>query len=248
MSLIQQMYDLVLLDQNIRGLSGRLDVASRRFAFQQDKSTQLQHQQAEMDHQFKHAQVKVSELEKQTAEIDERIERQRQQMNTVNNNKEYSSLLIEINTLKSEKGKVEDQTLEQMTQVEAMRQELSGIADRIGDQQKLVIVAESEVEECRSEVGDTLDRLMKERTEAKQQLPSKMRDTFDRLVRMHDGDAVASVVEENRRTHEYSCGGCYLAIPVETVSTLMSSDDIVVCTNCNRMLMLDQNLKTSLVK
>lgn len=248
MSQIQQMYDLVLLDQKIRGISGRLDAASRRLAFQQDKITQLQQQRVEMDQQFKHAQVKVSELEKQTAEIDERVERQRQQMNTVNNNKEYSSLLIEINTLKNEKGKVEDQALEQMTQVEAMRQELSGIADRVGDQQKLVTVAELEVEECRSEVGDTLDRLTKERTEAQQQLPSKMRDTLDRLVRMHDGDAVASVVEENRRTREYSCGGCYLAIPVETVSTLMSSDGIVVCTNCNRMLMLDQNLKTSLVK
>ena len=248
MSQIQQMYDLVLLDQKIRGISGRLDAASRRLDFQQDKITQLQQQRAEMDQQFKHAQVKVSELEKQTAEIDERVERQRQQMNTVNNNKEYSSLLIEINTLKNEKGKVEDQALEQMTQVEATRQELSGIADRVGDQQKLVTVAELEVEECRSEVGDTLDRLTKERTEAQQQLPSKMRDTLDRLVRMHDGDAVASVVEENRRTREYSCGGCYLAIPVETVSTLMSSDGIVVCTNCNRMLMLDQNLKTSLVK
>lgn len=248
MSQIQQMYDLVLLDQKIRGISGRLDVAGRRLAFQQDKITQLQQQHTEMDQQFKHAQVKVSELEKQTVEIDERIERQRQQMNTVDNNKEYSSLLIEINTLKDEKGKVEDQALEQMTQVESMGQELGGISDRVGDQQKLVTVAELEVEECRSEIGDTLDRLTKERTEAQQQLPSKMRDTFDRLVHMHDGDAVASVVEENRRTREYSCGGCYLAIPVETVSTLMSSDDIVVCTNCNRMLMLDQNLKTSLVK
>ena len=248
MSHVQQMYDLVLLDQKIRGLSGRLDAASRRLSIQQDKITQLRQQHAEMGEQLKHAQVKVTELEKQTVEIDERIKRYREQMNTVNNNKEYSALLIEANTLKNEKGRAEEQTLEQMTQVEEMQQELSGLAHRVEEQQKLVAVAESEAEACRIEVGETLDKLTQERNEAQQQLPSKMRLTFDRLVRLHDGDAVASVVEENRRTREYSCGGCYLAIPVETVSTLMSGDDIVVCTNCNRMLVLDQDLKTSLVK
>ena len=114
MSQIEKLRELFLLDKQVRGMTTRLDVATNRLGAQRTRLTQFQQQHTEMEDQIKHARVKASELEKQANEIEERIERQRELMNSVKNNKEYSALLIEVNTLKIDKDKAEEEALEQM--------------------------------------------------------------------------------------------------------------------------------------
>ena len=123
------------------------------------------------------------------------------------------------------------------------------MTDKAHAQKTLVAVGQSEIEACKSEVGEQLDRLISERSTAEKDLSANALSTFKKLADIHDGDAMATVTEENRRTMEYGCGGCYLSIPVERGSTLMSSsDEIVICPNCNRMLFMDQDLKAAIVK
>ena len=249
MTIVEKMHDLIILEQKVGSISARLNAATNRLKAQQAKIERLTQQHVEMVDQVKHAQVRTSELEKQSNEIEERISRQREKMNTANNNKEYSALLIEINTLKDDRSKTEDEALVHMEQVDSLQDDLKELASRVKEQTKLVELADAEVQACQAEVGQQFDELTRQRDAAAEELPGDMRTVFRRLTQLHGGEAVASVVEENRRTLEYSCGGCYLSIPVEAVSTLMSNPDtLVTCTNCGRMLIIDQQLKTSIVK
>lgn len=247
MSLQQQIKDLHLLDAQVRGLSGRLNAATRRRDAQANKLEQLQTQHRELEEQLKHCQAAATAAEKQVAEVDARIDEHREQMNTVTSNKQYSALLVEVNTLKDQKSKLEEQALAEMTGVEECRNSLGELDQQIAEQQKLVASADAEVEAARSEVGDRLDDVKKQRDDAANELPDDVLRDFERLADAYEGEAVVEIEEQDRRRMEYTCGGCFMSLPFETVNKLLTrTDEIVHCTNCNRILYAGSELKEAL--
>ena len=247
MALQEQMYELFLLDRQVRGMRRRLDVAKRRLGKQETTLNQLQRQRTELTDQLKHSQVKAADLENEIRSHEQRIEHLRQQMNTITSNKEYSAVLVELNSLKEDKSKLEDETLNQMGEVDRVRQQIQELDGQVEKQTALVARAQQEVESSRADVEPQLDALAGQHAQAQQLLPAEAQETFRRLQDTHEGEAMASVTEENRRSMEYSCGGCYISIPVERVNVLMvDQDQIVCCPNCGRILYLDQELKTSI--
>lgn len=246
MSVQEKLRSLFLLDSQLRGIRSRLDAAINRLGKQKGKLEQLERQRSELAEQLKQNQVKSASLEMQVAEVDARVTTLRTQMNSVKNNKEYSALLIEVNTLKLEKGKVEEQTLEQMSKVEQLKQEATDLDARAAEQAKLVGVAESEVAQCRAELGQQLDDLTARRNQAEQEVPPEARAIFNKLCDIHEGEALAVVGEESRRHMEYTCGGCYMLLPVERVNALMRRpDDVICCPSCGRILYMEEELKAS---
>jgi len=249
MSLQEQVYDLFLLDQQVRGLESRLASAMRRVHAQKAKLDRLSHQDAELRAQIKRVKVKVATSEDTIQSGQERINKLREQMTQVKSNKEYSALLIEVNTLKVESGKVEDQALEEMGQTDLLENELSELAVKVAEQQKLAQLAQGEVDKCQTEVGHELNRLKIQRDDAAAQVPEDVRGRFNRRADAYEGQAMATVVEDNRRAMEYSCGGCYMSIPVEHVNSLMSyPNQVVECPSCGRILYMDRELKADLAK
>lgn len=249
MPVTQQLYALYLLDRQIHGLTSRVDSTKARVQQQAGRLAQYQRQYHEMVDQLKHARAKASELEKEALDVGLRIDHQREVMNTVTNNKQYSALLIEVNTFREEKNKIEEIALEQLGQIEVMEGELGTLVERVQSQTKLVNLAEAEVAESEAEIKQQLEELQGQRASAAAGLSPTARAMFDQVNHTHDGEGMAPVVEMSRRNREYSCGGCYLTIPVERVSGLMSSaDQVVVCPNCNRILYLEQDLRTALTR
>ncbi len=247
MSLLDDLRELFHLDQQVRGMQKRLDAATRRHNAQQTKLSQLNQQSQEVADQLKQAKVKASTLENQTKEAEQRIEHLREQMQSVRSNKEYSAVLVELNTLKVDNGKVEDELLAQLGEIDRLNEQAEAFEARVADQQKLVNNAQAEIESCRAEIGHELDSVTAKRGEAEQRLPTEIREQFNRTAHVHEGEAMAVVIEENRRRMEYTCGGCYMAIPVERVNSLMTlKDQIIFCPNCSRILYIDQELKESI--
>jgi len=247
MPLQDQLRELFKLDQRVRGLRTRLDSAVIREKAQQTKLNQFTQQRDELATQLKQVKVKASEFEKQVNEIDERIDHLREQMNAVNNNKEYSALLVEVSTIKNEKGKIEEEALTQMAQVESLTTSLTAADEKVTEQQKIVELATTEVAERKEEVGEQLDEATKDRDAALVNIPEDAQNQFNRQANIHDGDALASVIEENRRHLEYSCGGCYIGLPIERVSTTLSQQDSIVnCPSCGRILYVEKDLRESM--
>ena len=246
MSLSEKLRELFLLDQQVRGLRSRLDSALRRLEVHKTKLSQLNRQRDELVAQYKTARAKAMGLELQIKEADERISKLREQMNNVKTNKEYSALLVEVNTLKSEKSKIEDQALGELGQADEIDKQVKELEATIADQEKILHLAEKEVQDCRGEVGARLESLTIERDAALNELPQEAKQQFQKSAQLHDGDGMAAVIEESRRHKEYTCGGCYIGLPVERVNALMVSDLIVVCPSCGRILYIEAELKTAM--
>ncbi|MEX0655042.1 MAG: C4-type zinc ribbon domain-containing protein [Phycisphaeraceae bacterium] len=247
MPLQDHLYELFLLDQQVRGLRSRLDAGLRRHQAQQNKLEQLQQQHHELSSQLRLTQTKAQSLEKQSSDHEARITELRNRMNNVTSNKEYSALLVEVNTLKIEKGKLEDQALEQMSEVETLKQHAEEIAGKIEAQKTLLAGAEKDVAEARAEVGDRLDDVTAKRDAAAAAIPADARAVFERLADSYEGESMAEVEEANRRRMEYNCGGCYMSLPIERVNgIMMRNNELVTCPNCNRILYMNPELKSAL--
>lgn len=247
MSLQEQLYEWFMLDQQSRGLRVRLDAAKVKLKERQVALDRLRRQRDELQSQFKLDQAKAANLENDVRSMEEKIDQLRQQMNNVRNNKEYSAVLVEVNTLKGEKNKIEEQALEQLNTVDRVKGQLQELEKKCGEMEGLVTQASQEVAVSGEEVSPRLKELTAKQAAVEEGLPAETRAFFGRLLEDHEGDAMAVVVEGNRRAMEYTCGGCYLGIPVERVNALMvQRDQIVICPNCGRVLYLDEELKGSI--
>jgi len=127
MGLNDALRELNLVDQQLRGLESRLSGAKRHAHAQQLKLDQLQQQADELRDQLKHSQANAAGLENEIASADAKINRLREQMNAVKTNKEYSAMLVEVNTLKADRGKIEEQALEEMARADVLRGEVDAL-------------------------------------------------------------------------------------------------------------------------
>ena len=213
---------------------------------QQAALEQLTQQRLELGQQHKQLQAQASTLEHQARDAQDRVEHLRQQMNSVKTNREYSALLVEMNTLKIEKDKLEEQAIQQLERVEAVASEIAQAEAALETQRKLVQGATAEVQARRDEVAHDLTEATAQRDGAASKLPPDLFEAYERAANIHEGEAMAEVVEENRRSMEYSCGGCFIGIPVELLNALLRNDDRpVICPSCARILYVQQELRST---
>ncbi len=247
MSLQQDLYAFFLIDQTLRGLRSRLDAATRRLSAQSKKLVQLEKQREELNEAYKFAQAKAFELEGVATDADLRASSLREKMNSVTNNKEYSALLLEVNTLKIEKSKSEESALVQLGEVDRLKKQLDTLDTDIAERNKLIAVSENEVKNSREEVGDRLDEVIAEREQAAAALPADSVKLYDRVSDMHDGEALAPIIEENKRRQEYTCGGCFIGIPFERLNVLMGHcEELISCPSCQRILYVGDDLREAM--
>lgn len=248
LSLQEQLRALFSLDQQVRGLRSRVDAGTRRFNAQRTKLEQFQRQAEELNDQFKKTQAAAMTLEGDANGVESKIESLRQTMSTVRNNKEYSALLVEVNTLKLEKGKYEELALEQMAKVDELKARVDEVQGKAAEQGKLVELAQKEVDEAQAEISDQLDALTKERDAAAEHIDPDTLSLYRKLADDYDGEALAQVEEQDRRRMEYTCGACFMSLPIQVVNAaLTTTDRPVVCVSCDRILYVSGELKEGLV-
>lgn len=246
MGLNTALRELYLVDQQVRGLESRLDGARKNVRAQQIKMDQLNQQVNELSDQLKQSQAKAGTMENEVNTIDARVTKLRDQMNAVKTNKEYSAMLVEVNTLKADKSQLEEKAFEIMTQVEAQQKQLADLNARCVDQTKIKTLADKQLAERMGEVGEQLAAIQAQRVQAATHVPPDMLAIFDRLADNYDGEAMAAIIEEDRRRLEYTCGGCYMQIPIERVNLLITQDQLVRCSSCQRILYIEPQLKEAM--
>lgn len=238
--------DLFLIDQQVRGLEGRLTSARNHVRAQQTKLDKFTAEHAKLQQQRKQLKATEANHETEISGFEQRIAKLREQMNSAKTNKEYSATLVEVNTIKADKSKIEEKALELLTQIEQVEAQIAEIEAKITEQTKIKEMADRDLAERQTEVGEQLDELKGQRAEAATHVPSDALVVFEKLADALDGEAMAPVIQEDPRLMEYICGGCYMQIPMERLNQLITQDDIVRCPSCSRILYLEQELKTSM--
>jgi predicted nucleic acid-binding Zn-ribbon protein len=168
-------------------------------------------------------------LEKDVAGVDIRLARFDDHKAAVKTNHEYTALLHEIATAKTEKEGIEDRILALMESADALTLRLktaeASLAQtkRDGDQARVGFAAE------RTALGAEIARLAASRTTQTRAIEARALATYEQLLKGRRGQAVA----EMRAGH---CTACHVRLRPPVEQHVRRNEDLVQCDSCQRLL------------
>lgn len=225
-------------DRKLRDAQSRLDSAAHDVRIQERRVSDLTDKLQSTQKSLKENQAKHANLEMDLKSRDQLIEKLRTQQQGAKNNKEYQALLVEINTRKLDRGKVEEQALGLIETVERQKGEVAQHTTQLEGEKKKLETMKAEINDRLTQLQAEVDAVKPERSAAEAQLPAKIRDLFNRLADRYDGEAMAGIDRPDRRKEEYLCTACNMDLVRDIYNKLNSRDDVVFCPNCQRMLFI----------
>jgi len=169
------------------------------------------------------------ELEKAVAAVDSRLSRFEDHKAAVKTNQEYTALLHEIATAKSEKDVVEEKILVLMEAADSLAGHVKAAegalaqATREGDERRKALTAEGAAQHR------DLERLTRERKGEVSGLPAALLAKYEQLLKGRRGLAVAAMTGE-------ICTACHVRLRPHVTQQIRRNEDIVQCESCQRIL------------
>ena len=167
---------------------------------------------------------------------EESMSKHRLALNGAKTNKEYAAILTALNTEKADTAKCESRVLELMAKKEDLQSQSKTFDSERNLCEERVQKALKQLEDYITKTRAECDKLENKRREVAETIPPSALQTFEKVAEKNDGEAMAEVIRLNSRSDDYICDGCNMSIPLEHINRLQSSDDILICATCGRIL------------
>ncbi|HEY1683875.1 MAG TPA: C4-type zinc ribbon domain-containing protein [Tepidisphaeraceae bacterium] len=233
-------------DQKLREANSRLESASRNVRIQERRTSELSQRLGQLQQTLKENQSQYGQLDLDLKSREAHIEKLRTQQQTAHTNKEYQTFLIEINTQKLDRSKVEDEALKSMEQVEKMQAEVKELATQLEGEQSKLTQMRSEISEKVATLEAEIATLKPGRDAAYEASPPVAREAFERMADRFEGEALSPLEKPNQREEEYICGACNMSLVVDIYNRLHTRDELIFCPSCHRILYIPQDLTPDL--
>lgn len=226
------------VENRLRAAKSKLARCRRTVIFQENQLRTLQNGLEAKNEEIKLARIQIDRLELELKDRDQHIAKLRSALNMAKTNKEYAAILTELNTSKADNAKLENQVLDLMKNIEADEAGCSQIQQQIEEQKSELGRLRKDTEVKAAGYEAEIEQIQLEWDLAAKPIPPDTLEVFKRVAETYDGEALAIVDKENEKIEIFSCGGCFMRLPAETVNQLMTKDDIIRCSNCTRILVL----------
>lgn len=248
MSVTDLLLGVYNVDKQIVGLRSRLDAAENFLAEQTRQRDAIVKEVTTLSDNAKQLKAKARETEGHIKSIDERIEKLREQMNSSQTNREYKALLTEVNTLKVDRDKIETESLDHLNKADEHLGRVEKLKVNLAEREKLREVAAGDRDARDKEIRTKLDELHNERKRLAGEVPTSELEAYERLFKQREEDAMAGVIEIDRKRHEFACGLCMMAIPLDSVNRLVARGAITTCSSCGTLLYVEQMIVEAVKK
>jgi len=232
------------IENRLRVEKAKLTRCRRNVIIQENLIRSLQNALEAKKEELQLSKVQCNRLELELKSNDETITKLRASLNSAKTNKEYAALLTQLNTMKADNSKVETQTLELMKDIEADEDECKEIQKQIDEQKQTLEQTRKESEALATKYQTQINEIQAEWDKVAQSIPADKLEIFNRVAETYDGQAVVAIEQQEGNKGAYSCGGCFMGVPAESVNLLMTRDDIIRCPNCTRILVLSDEHET----
>ncbi len=229
-STLERLHELQGLDSRIAGLDQKRQAIPGRIQAIRDAEAQagaaMEALRGKLAAVRKELRARQKDLEQNASEKAKRDAK----LYEVKTNKEYSAVLAEIETLKVDKGRIEEEILGLMEAEERLAREVGEAEKRLARQtEEFTAQQAAALDEQRALEAD-LAVVRAERDSLARDVPRDLLTQYTRLLRGRAGLAVA-VVGSNA-----ICTGCRLALTPQRFAELRQSSQILTCESCGRIL------------
>ena len=148
----------------------------------------------------------------------------------VKTNKEYSAVLLEIEEIKQEKAKDEEDILALMEMQERLTADVREAETRLKVREAQAREDEAKVRKKLGEVEAELAVVRAERQSRAREIQPPLLSSYERILKARGGVAVAAVGAST------VCGACRVSIRPQAMQELRTTGDLMLCESCGRYL------------
>src|SRR5690606_28633009 len=150
--------------------------------------------------------------------------------------------LVEINTQKADRTKVEEQAVAKLQEVEELQKLEAQQKEQAIIEQQRADKLQAEISGKTTELEQEIHRLEPARETAASGVPAAALAIFDKLADNYDGEALAAVGHIEGRIESYYCTACNMELVVDVYNRLMTRDEVLSCPGCGRLLYVPEDL------
>lgn len=210
------------LEAELSGIDERIDALSQELSSYQQKVTEQEERLADIKKTYRSNEDEVRMVEVQ-------IGKSKEKLRAVKTNKEYQSMLKEIDELTVKSSAIEDQMLADLDSIESYEKELEERKADLVDAQSEIRQQQEEINQKAERQKVELDALRDERNEIWGTLEEKSQQIYEKVKRQGHGIAIAAIVDG-------ICQVCRINIPPQLNNELQRMDQLRMCPNCQRIM------------
>lgn len=200
------------------------------------KVTELKNKEDSLTSDFERGKSRLKEIaleqhktEMNLAEFKEKIDKLKDQLFLVTNNKQYDALMLEIDHLKGNLDRNETTELELLEEKDQLAEQVKSQEQSLESLSKELSSKQVNLEQALAASSSEKKDLESRREETAKDLSASVLARYNRILSARNGLAVVSL--EGR-----SCGGCGAALPPQLVAEVKTLMTIQNCSICTRFL------------
>jgi predicted nucleic acid-binding Zn-ribbon protein len=214
--------DIALTENFLAGVEEQIQQMGSRISQIKDDVKQSQDLLDSLKKQYRDHESEVKSLENKRLRSEEKLR-------AVKTNKEYQSMLKEIDELKLKASEIEDLMLLQLDQIEAVESQLKAKSKDLAVFQNEIEQQQMQTRQSAEEQMVQLKALKEKRDMVFGQLSPQLQKLFQKVRLQGRGIAVAAV-------DSAVCQVCHMNIPPQLFNELLRLDDLRNCPNCQRII------------
>jgi predicted nucleic acid-binding Zn-ribbon protein len=226
---IKQLTELQVIDLEIAKLDAEITAEKEALAKRQKAFTDHQSTIEELQEKIAAADGQRREIEAELADELSRIKERQSKMMQVQTNREYQSLLKEIEDCKKNIKEKEEEVVRLMESSEANAKIMAEQASQTEEEEKTLADENKKVQKRAAEVEGKKAKIVAKRESKAKDINAAALRKYDLLRTRRNGKAVVGVVNG-------ICQGCFMSIPPQHFNDILKGDRILNCPTCQRIL------------
>lgn len=228
---LQNLLDLQGVDLRLNDVRARLAKFPKRLA---EIDARVAAAKAELDASKAAQLATIKDRKKYELDVEqwkERVRKYKDQTSQIKTNEAYRALQHEVQMAEDEIAKAEDRLLEQMVASEEYDRRIKASDRTLKEVEEIARGERSKIEADKTAAEKDLAELNSERARAVAAIPENLLDHYDRIVRKHNGVALAEVRGER-------CSACGMIVRPHVFQEMRRSDSDAMfhCETCTRIL------------
>ena len=233
MNSIQDLIGLQKIDTHLEEIEELLGNLPRKVAALKSEEKTLTSDFEQGKERLKEIKVELHKAEVNVTGYKEKIEKLKDQLFLVTNNKQYDALMHEIDSLKEKLDQNETKELELLEEKDQLSEQVQNQEKSLGSISKDLGSQSVKLEKAIAESDSEKSELKKRKAEKTKDISINILARYKKIFSAKD--SLAGVSLEGR-----ACGGCGAVLPPQLVTEVKTLSIIINCSICGRFLFWDK--------
>jgi uncharacterized protein len=159
----------------------------------------------------------------------EALKRTRERLFEIKKNKEYQSMLKEIEIFEGKNSRTEDEVIALLDELERLETALKVKEEELEGRRRRHEEERKKIEEEMNALAGDLDGCVRKSEKLKQDIPAELLRKYEQIKGVGRGVAVVAAWKE-------VCEGCHMSLPPQLYNELQKTTALITCPNCSRII------------